>query len=84
MIAQKLEAEITDGRKHAIAKIRCNGVYVGQFGIRRGTNLGHDYIPRQIFVTTRQALELARCTIYKEDYIALLTAQGRLPPAAAQ
>jgi hypothetical protein len=80
-IARKLDAEVSAGRKHTLAKVRINGVYIGQFGIRRGTDVGHDYIPRQSHVTARQALELARCTLYKNDYEALLVAQGKLPAA---
>ena len=42
--------------------------------------VGHDYIPRQIYVTMREALELARCNLYKEDYERILKERGKLPP----
>ena len=47
-IANKLEAEISEGRKHTNAVVRIDGTYIGRFGIRRDSNTGHDYIPRQI------------------------------------
>jgi hypothetical protein len=79
-IAQKLDAAIATGRKHERATVRLNGQFVGQFGIRRGTGLGHDYVPKQIQATTRQALDLARCPLSKEGFIELLVAQGKLNP----
>ena len=79
VIAQKLNAEVATGRKHVIAKVRCGGVHIGQFNIRRGSNVGHDYIPNQIFVTMRQALELARCTLDADDYKRILQARGKIP-----
>ena len=78
-IANKLEAEISEGRKHAKAVIRINGTYIGQFGIRRSKNVGHDYIPKQIHVTTKEALGLARCSLYKQDYERILKDRGKLP-----
>lgn len=77
-IARKLEAEISEGRKHTNVVVRINGTYIGRFGIRRNADTGHDYIPRQIQVTTKQALGLARCTLYKADYERILKDQGKL------
>jgi hypothetical protein len=79
-IAAKLDAAVEEGRKHRRATVRLNGQFVGQFGIRRGTNLGHDYIPRQIHATTRQALDLARCPLSKDAFVAILIEQGSLQP----
>ncbi len=72
-IAKKLDAEIERKRtNHVIAIVRVNGKEVGRFGIRRGMNLGHDYIPRQIHINMRLALNLARCTKYRQDYESFL------------
>jgi hypothetical protein len=72
-IAKKLDAEIQPKRtNHVIAIVRVNGKEVGRFGIRRGMDLGHDYIPRQIHINTRLALNLARCTKYRQDYESFL------------
>lgn len=78
-IAAKLDAEITQGRKHTRATIRWNGKVVAQFGIRHGKNLGHDFIPKQIFVSTRQALDLARCPLTKQGYFEILGEHQKLP-----
>lgn len=83
-IANKLEAEISEGRKHTNVVVRIDGTYIGRFGIRRDTSAGHDYIPRQIHVTTREALGLARCNLYKADYKRILRDRGKLPPAAGR
>jgi hypothetical protein len=80
VIARKLGAEISPGRKHVNAVIRVDGVYIGRFGIRRGTNVSHIHIPKQIHVSLRQALELARCRLDAEDYKKILQERGTLPP----
>ena len=79
-IANKLEAEITEGRKHTGVVVRIRGAYIGRFGICRSRDAGHDYIPKQIHVTMREALGLARCTLYKADYEKILESRGQLPP----
>lgn len=78
-IAIKLEAEISEGRRHTNVVVRIDGIYIGRFGIRRNKNVGHDYIPRQIQTTTKIALGLARCTHYLQDYRRDLTERGKLP-----
>lgn len=78
-IADKLDAEIKEGRKHTRATILWNGVYVASFGIRRGTDVGHDYIPKQIFISARQALDLAKCPLSKQGYFEILGEHQRLP-----
>jgi hypothetical protein len=78
-IARKLGAELKEGR-HQRAYIRWQGTLVAHFGIRRSSReVGHDYIPREIFVTMRQALDLARCPLSAEDYFNILRLHGRLP-----
>ena len=80
-IANKLDADVLKGRrKHIGVVVRIKGTYIGRYGIRRGSNSGHDYIPRQLQTTTRVALGLARCTHYKEDYERDLRDRGKLPP----
>ena len=78
-IAAKLDATIKEGRKHTRATVLWNGTYIASFGIRRGTDAGHDYIPKQIFVSARQALDLAKCPLSKEGYFELLGEHQRLP-----
>ena len=80
IIANKLQAEISEGSKHTNVVVRINGTYIGRFGIRRNRNVGHDYIPRQIYVTMKEALGLARCSLYRADYERILKERGKLPP----
>jgi hypothetical protein len=78
-IAKKLDAERFEGRGHERVLIKWNDRLIGQFGIRRGSgDLSHNYIARQIFCSMRQALELARCTMTREDYFEMLRIHGRL------
>lgn len=77
-IAKKLKAEIVSGRRHDIARIRIDGRNVIQFGIRRGSrrDLGHNFVAAQIHVSQNQAKALARCTISREEWIAILREKG--------
>ena len=71
-IARKLAAGINRGRKHDLVVIKCDGRVVGTFGIQRGSReQSHDYIPRQIGVTMRQAQDLANCPMSREEYCEL-------------
>ena len=56
--------------------MRVDGAYVGAFGIRRGRNTGHDYIPKQIQTSMQQAIGLDRCHVSKEDYEETLRRKG--------
>jgi len=78
-IAAKLEAEIKEGRGHARALIRWQGRIVASYGIRRGSReTSHDYVPKQIFLTFRETLDLARCPLTKEGYFEILRQRGKL------
>ena len=78
-IAKKLRAEITDGTKHERALIYENGALITSFGIRHNRTGGHGHIPRQLFVNETVALQLAKCTISREQYFDILNDAGRLP-----
>jgi hypothetical protein len=80
IIAQKLGATYKEGRDHLLAILYVNGVYIAQFGIRRGSKkdqLGHDYIAPQIFFPLGQCVKLAQCTLNRPDWIKALKAQGK-------
>lgn len=84
-IARKLGAEIRSKRKaHDLAVVYEGGIRVAQFGIRRGSkkNLGHDHLPFGLHLTTRKTLELAQCTLSRDDWIANLRDKGLLPSVA--
>lgn len=79
-IAKKLRATIEKGRKHDQVFIRYQEKIVARYGLRRGSKpMGHDYIPQQIFLTTRQTLELARCPLSAQEYFDILRTSGKLP-----
>jgi hypothetical protein len=79
-IAAKLKAEIKTGRNHDIAVFRYDGKYIAQFGIQRASkDKPHDYIPRQLFMTSKQGREFRQCSLSLEDYIEHLRAKSPSP-----
>jgi len=78
-IAHKLGARIIKMKGgHDIVGVFLGDTLVAHFGIRRGSrgNLGHDYVPRQIFTTPSQARDLAACPMSRDDWVALLKDKG--------
>ena len=78
-IVKKLKAKVVKRAKaHDIALVDYEGKIVAQFGIRRGSRkeLGHDHIPEQIFLRPRQAQELGRCPLSREDWIKIIEEKG--------
>ena len=79
-IAAKLNAEVKEGRGHTRVLVRWQGRLVASYGIRRGSReTSHDYIPRQIFLSFRQTLDLARCPLTRDQYFEILRSSGKLP-----
>lgn len=79
-IANKLEAEIKPGRRHPKVLVRWKGRIVAQYGIRRGSgDVSHNYISRQLFISFRETLDLARCPLTREQYFQILRLKGKLP-----
>jgi len=78
-IADKLDAERKEKRRHEVVYIRAqSGVLVGRYGIQRGSKaLPHDYIPKQINVSIREAIELAQCPMSKDRYFELMRERGK-------
>ena len=80
-IVKKLKAKVVKRAKpHDIALIEHEGRIIAQFGIRRGSkkNSGHDHIPEQIFLRSRQAKELGQCPLSREDWIKIITEKGKV------
>jgi hypothetical protein len=77
-IAVKLHATFRQGGNHDIAVIEYEGKRIAQFGIRRGSrrDAGHDHVPASIYVSTRSALDLARCPMSYEQWIDVLREKG--------
>ena len=79
-IAKKLQAEIRPGRKHDLAIFRHEGKYIAQFGIQRASkDKSHDYIPRQLFMTSKQGREFRQCSLSLLAYIEILRAKNPSP-----
>lgn len=70
----------TRNKKHDQYRVVLHGVLVGHISIRRGSNReqGHDYIPGELYLTPRQARDLANCPMSVEEYIACLREKGVL------
>ncbi|HYD49239.1 MAG TPA: hypothetical protein VEB21_12860 [Terriglobales bacterium] len=84
-IASKLKADIDEqGRKHANVHIRWDGKLVARYGIRRDRTADHSFIPKQIHVSLREALDLARCPMSAEEYFEQLRQKGLLPEPAQE
>lgn len=80
-IAQKLDAEIKNGRRHQIVTVRYNGRHVASYGIQRGSGeKSHSYIPAQLHVSKQQATALAQCSLDKDTYFSILRNKGVIPP----
>ena len=79
-IARKLGAEITEGRNHTRVLVVIDEVVVGSNGVSRSSReRNHDYIARQIGgISARQARDLSRCPLSKEDYVSIIRNKGLL------
>lgn len=79
-IARKLGAEITEGRNHTRVLVVIDEVVVGSYGVSRSSReRNHDYIARQIGgISARQARDLSRCPLSKEDYVSIIRNKGLL------
>lgn len=64
----------TSSGPHDRFEISYRGVLVGSFGILRGSKKDkhHDWIPRQIHLTSNQADRFARCPMSIDEYIEVL------------
>ena len=79
-IAKKLDAEITEGRKHTKVLVVIDGVVIGRYGLSRSSkDQAAGYIPKQIgWVTSRQARDLSHCPMSKEEYTEIIRKKGLL------
>jgi len=78
-IADKLGIQPQEKRKHDWVAVRLEGTYVGSYGISRSSKeLPHNHIPGQIGITSREARDLSKCPLSRDEYIELLRQRGRL------
>ena len=79
-IAKKLRAETVErGGAHDLAVIYYEGKIIAKFGIRRGSrDLGHDYIPGEIYTSPRKAADLANCPRSYEEWVQEMKDKGNI------
>jgi hypothetical protein len=79
-IAKKLTKGIDGGRRHDHVYVLWRGMEIANYGIRRSSHeVGHDFIPKQLHIQTRQAMNLAQCPLSREEYFNILRIHGNLP-----
>jgi hypothetical protein len=79
-IAQKLGAQVTEGRNHTKVLVVIDNVVIGRYGLSRGTReQNHDYIAKQIGrIGPRRAKQLSLCPLSKEEYVEIIRDKGLL------
>lgn len=79
-IARKLDAEVAEARKHTRVRIVIDDVLIGAYGVSIGSReSNHDYIASQIGgISSRQARDLSRCPLSKEEYVRIIRQKGLL------
>jgi hypothetical protein len=80
-IAKKLKCSTAEGKAHTIAQMFDDqNRLVVSFGIRRASKeKGHGHIPKDLYLTQKQAWELHDCTMTKEAYLQALREKNLLP-----
>lgn len=82
VICAKLKAvpEKKKGAAHKDYSVYYDGVYLGTFGVRHGSNrnLPHNHIPEDLDIPHPLALELGRCTKQLSDFVSYMRGQGKL------
>lgn len=77
-IAKKLNASLRPKGAHDLAIVEYNNKRIVQFGIRRGSrdDLGHDHLPGDLHLSPHDTMELARCPIYRDEWIQRMKDKG--------
>jgi hypothetical protein len=81
-IATKLGATLRPDGKHQLATFEVDGVIILTFGIRHGKTGGHGHLVGRygnLRLNETKVLQLATCTMSKEDYIQHLKEIGEIP-----
>ena len=78
-IADKLKADVK-GSKHKKVYVRYEGRIVARYGVTHSSKESVlNYVPKQLWISRREALELAECSISERGYFELLRNRGKLP-----
>jgi hypothetical protein len=83
-IAKKLNATKikSKNKAHDEYEVTEGGILIGIISIRRASDkdLGHDYIPRELHISPRQARNLGQCPWSRDAFIACMKEKEILPP----
>ena len=82
---QPFRVEFRHGRNHAtIVKIWYGDHWIGQYGFHRHTReQRRNYIAGQLYLSVRDAYDLAKCPLTVDDYITILEDKGEIPRTSA-
>jgi hypothetical protein len=87
-IVKKLKATIIKSRskRHDEYVVEEDGQQVAILSIRRSSekDIGHDYVPRDLHISSHQAKELGQCPWSRKDYIDCLREKEILPRIATE
>jgi hypothetical protein len=82
-IVDKLKAKAITSRNkaHDEYAFEYKGLLIAVLSIRRCSekDKGHDYIPKDIYLSSGQAKRLAQCPLKFEEYIEILIEKGVVP-----
>jgi hypothetical protein len=73
-----LEVRQRRGSDHDVQQIWCQGKWIAQFGINRGSrrNAGHDWVPKTLKLSHIRAIEFAMCRMTVDEMIQHLLDKG--------
>ncbi|MDE3136766.1 MAG: hypothetical protein KGL59_09340 [Acidobacteriota bacterium] len=78
-VAKKLGCRLVERKKHCFAQMYHGEKMVLMFGIRRGSREeGHDHLPRELHLTSKQCPELHDCSLSTEQFLTVLKEKGLL------
>ena len=76
---QKFTAEGKQGREHFLVYVRYGDVFIGRYGIERGSRkANHNHVANQIHLTRTQGYDFAKCTFSVDDFIEALVESGEI------
>ncbi len=79
-IIKKLRARpmSTRSKAHDLYAVEHEGRVIAVLSVRRGSHkdLGHDYFPRDLHISPREARLLGQCQLEREDYLRSLVEKG--------
>lgn len=77
-IGKKLEGDRVRRKRHDFFHVYHESEIVARFGIRHGTRGAHNHIPRQLHISERFALDLARCPKSRQDWLERMREIGEI------